>query len=57
MILSPMAMTASFAAFTRPDAAVYLPGAPFLLAAGLMLLALFIFMLRPSRADVASSAA
>ncbi|MCC1494456.1 TCR/Tet family MFS transporter [Cognatishimia sp. F0-27] len=46
MILSPLMMTTVFAAFTRSDAAVYFPGAPFLLSMGLMVLALFLFMLR-----------
>lgn len=44
MIIAPIAMTQTFAAFTRPDAAPYLPGAPFLLAAGLMLVSLLIFL-------------
>lgn len=49
MILSPLAMTFTFASFTRPDAALYLPGAPFLLAASLLFLALLIFVIRPIR--------
>ncbi len=47
MIVSPLVMTASFAQFTRADAPVYLPGAPFLVACGLMILALLIFLIRP----------
>ncbi|MEP1765444.1 MAG: TCR/Tet family MFS transporter [Sulfitobacter sp.] len=35
MILSPLVMTYSFARFTGAQAPIYLPGAPFLLAAGL----------------------
>ena len=35
MILSPLAMTYTFAQFTDADAPIYLPGAPFLLAATL----------------------
>lgn len=54
MIVSPMMMTATFAAFARPDAPIYLPGAPFLLAAVLMALALAIFMLRATQSDRAS---
>lgn len=46
MILSPLVMTASFAKFTRPDTLLYLPGAPFLVACGLMILALCIFLVR-----------
>lgn len=37
--VAPMVMTGVFAAFTRPDAPVFAPGAPFLLAAGIMLVA------------------
>jgi MFS transporter, DHA1 family, tetracycline resistance protein len=36
MITAPVIMTNTFAAFTRPEAPVYAPGAPFLLAALLM---------------------
>ncbi|MCX7558938.1 TCR/Tet family MFS transporter [Sulfitobacter sp. F26204] len=46
MILSPLAMTATFAHFTRSDAPLYLPGAPFLVACSLMILALCLFVLR-----------
>lgn len=38
MIVAPMAMTGIFSAFTSPGAAVYAPGAPFLLAAALMVI-------------------
>ncbi len=44
MILAPLAMTQTFAVFTRADAPVYLPGAPFLLAALLMLACLWVFV-------------
>lgn len=44
MILSPLVMTAVFAQFARPDAAIYLPGAPFLLAMGLMLAGFALFL-------------
>ncbi len=40
MILSPLVMTYTFARFIAADAPVYLPGAPFLLAAGLSTLGL-----------------
>lgn len=43
MILSPMLMTGTFSWFTRPGAAIYAPGAPFLLAA--VLLAVCMIML------------
>ncbi|WP_149775625.1 TCR/Tet family MFS transporter [Ruegeria intermedia] len=44
MILSPLVMTAVFAQFARSDAALYLPGAPFLLAMGLMLAGFALFL-------------
>ena len=47
MILSPLTMTAVFAYFTAPDTALYLPGAPFLLALFLTLGGLVIFASRP----------
>lgn len=40
MIVSPLAMTATFAAFTRDSAPVFAPGAPFLLAALLIVAAI-----------------
>ena len=53
MILTPIAMTQTFAFFTRDGAAPYLPGAPFLLAAALMIacLALFLRNSVPSEAE------
>jgi DHA1 family tetracycline resistance protein-like MFS transporter len=48
MIISPMMMTLTFAHFTRAEAAIYLPGAPFLLALVLMLGGCLLF-LRASR--------
>ncbi|MEM1351120.1 MAG: TCR/Tet family MFS transporter [Pseudomonadota bacterium] len=44
MIFSPLLMTGTFAAFTAETAPVYLPGAPFLLSAGLVAVALLIFL-------------
>lgn len=44
MIISPVAMTSTFAFFTAEDAPVYLPGAPFLAALSLTMLALAIFL-------------
>ena len=46
MILSPMVMTGTFAAFTAADAPVYLPGAPFILSAALIACGLAVFILR-----------
>ncbi|MCO8145150.1 TCR/Tet family MFS transporter [Rhodovulum tesquicola] len=46
MILSPIAMTQIFAAFTREGAPLILPGAPFLLAAGLMIACALVFVAR-----------
>ena len=42
-IVGPPLMTSTFATFSRPDAPVYLPGAPFLLAIGFALASLYIF--------------
>ena len=47
MIPAPMIMTGVFAMFGTPDATIYAPGAPFLLSAGLMMLALFVFLRVP----------
>ena len=44
MIVSPMLMAAVFAQFSRDGAAVYLPGAPFLVALVLMIIGLVIFL-------------
>ena len=52
MILSPMVMTATFARYTSENAPVYLPGAPFLLAMGLAMLGLMLFLLRPRRKNL-----
>ena len=46
MISAPMIMTSTFATFTAPDAPIFSPGAPFLLAAVLMGLALFLHNLK-----------
>lgn len=46
MVLAPLVMTQSFALFTGAQAPVYLPGAPFLLAAGFMLVATLIYQTR-----------
>ncbi|WP_299622407.1 TCR/Tet family MFS transporter [uncultured Tateyamaria sp.] len=52
MILSPMVMTSVFAAFSREGAPIYLPGAPFILSAVLILIGLSVFVraghVRPS---------
>ncbi|GGX51824.1 tetracycline resistance MFS efflux pump [Tateyamaria omphalii] len=44
MIVSPMLMTTVFYTFTTPETGAYMPGAPFLLAAVLMALALMVFV-------------
>jgi DHA1 family tetracycline resistance protein-like MFS transporter len=49
MVLAPLVMTQTFARFTRPEAALILPGAPFLLAAAIMAAALAIYHLRGHR--------
>ena len=56
MILSPLVMTSTFAFFTRADAPVYLPGAPYLLAFALMVLALLLFLFRRRRPPAGPSA-
>ncbi|MCK0149660.1 TCR/Tet family MFS transporter [Marivita sp. S6314] len=53
MIVSPLIMTFVFAEFTRSDAPVFFPGAPFLLSLGLIAIALIVFLL-PSRRSVAA---
>ncbi len=47
LIVSPLAMTQTFALFTRPDTALYAPGAPFLLAAALMACAVTVLLRIP----------
>lgn len=44
LIVSPMLMTSVFAEFTREGALIYLPGAPFVVSLGLMLIALVVFL-------------
>lgn len=47
MITSPLLMTFTFARFTAPEAAVFAPGAPFLLASGLMVAAIALHVASP----------
>lgn len=47
MITSPLIMTSTFHHFTKPDAPIYSPGAPFLLASCLMLVCLGLHVLGP----------
>ncbi len=54
IIISPLVMTSTFAFFSRPDAPLHLPGAPFLLSALLMGLCLVI-VLRTARHPAAVS--
>ena len=51
MIISPMLMTSTFAAFTSETAPFYMPGAPFLLALILTLMAIALFMRHHSSGD------
>jgi len=46
-IIAPLFLTRSFAYFTGSEAPIYLPGAPFLISAVLMLISVIIFQLRP----------
>lgn len=55
MIVAPLIMTGIFAAFTHDDAAIYLPGAPFLLSLVLMAISLGIFMGRRSQIERSTS--
>ncbi len=47
MILAPLVMTWVFGVFSAPDAPVYFPGAPFLLAAVLMVAGVIVFVASP----------
>jgi DHA1 family tetracycline resistance protein-like MFS transporter len=47
MITAPLVMTATFAYFTAPDAPIFSPGAPFLLAAILMVAAIALHAQKP----------
>ena len=51
MIISPMLMTTTFAAFTAETAPFYMPGAPFLLALILTLIAIALFMRHRTSGD------
>jgi DHA1 family tetracycline resistance protein-like MFS transporter len=53
MIIAPVVMTGVFARYTRTDADIYFPGAPFLLSLTLILVALVVF-LAPRRSPVAA---
>ncbi len=44
MMISPMLMTSTFAAFSGAGAPIYLPAAPFLLSTGLILIGLAVFI-------------
>ena len=52
MIISPLVMTATFAKFSSPKAAIYMPGAPFALAMVLTALGLVLFLRPGSSKDV-----
>lgn len=45
LLLSPLVMTQLFSLFSKPNAPIYLPSAPFLLASGLMAIGLLILSL------------
>ena len=47
MIVAPLVMTMTFATFTAPNAPVFSPGAPFLLAAILMVAAILLHVAKP----------
>ena len=48
-IVSPLLMNTTFKFFSEPDAPIYQPGAPFLLAAALMATAIYLFFLDQSK--------
>jgi DHA1 family tetracycline resistance protein-like MFS transporter len=50
MVVSPLLMTQVFAAFTAPGAALFLPGAPFLVSMLLMAACMAVLLARPNRA-------
>jgi DHA1 family tetracycline resistance protein-like MFS transporter len=56
MIISPMLMTASFAAFTGEGAPIYLPGAPFLLSMVITIFAVALFMRHRTPSDATEPA-
>jgi len=47
MIVAPLVMTMTFATFTAPNAPIFSPGAPFLLAAILMVAAILLHVAKP----------
>jgi len=49
MVLAPLVMTQTFSVFSRADAVIYLPGAPFLLSAVIMALATVLYQTRGRR--------
>ncbi len=51
MIIAPLVMTWIFQVFTAPTAPIFLPGAPFLLSAVLMVAVVVIFVAAPRAAD------
>lgn len=55
MILSPLVMTWIFGHFTRPGATLHWPGAPFLVAALLMVAAVAVFVAKPREARAPSA--
>lgn len=54
MITAPLVMTSVFSAFTHPGAPVFAPGAPFLLASALMVLAYLLHTAKPKTVTTAS---
>ena len=53
-IAAPLVVTQTFWYFTKDDAAIYLPGAPFLLSAVLVIGCIFIFVTSPMLAEAKS---
>ena len=53
-IVAPLIVTQTFFAFTKSDAVIFLPGAPFLLSAIMVIGCIFIFVSHPSKRNVTS---
>ena len=51
MVISPLLMSSTFAAFTAPGADPYFPGAAFVLSIALILVALVVFLLPPRQSS------
>ena len=53
-VAAPLVVTQTFWYFTKDDAAIYLPGAPFLLSAVFVIVCIFIFVTSPILSETKS---